>query len=175
MPRIRQTHSQHRTHQERQENEARIQAALDSLRSNLHKTPGEAARAFGVHPTTLRNRWLGRRKDVATAHLPLKLLSNVQEEVLVSWCIHLSLDRDTIGAYVYALCKKYPSGSWVERFLRRHRDLLVPRSTSGNDPSQTFSVKSRLPAGYPATSLTDSDSDSSDSGDAESEPVSSQN
>lgn len=81
-----------RTREECEENESRIQTALNAhaLCPNSHKVLGEAARVYDVNPTTLRNRWLGKRSDVSTAHLSQQLLTPTQREALVSWCIHLS-------------------------------------------------------------------------------------
>jgi hypothetical protein len=138
--------SMHRTPKEQEAYTLRMQAALNSLHSSLYKSPAEAARAFYLHPTTLRNQWLGRGRDNSVAHESQRLLTAAQSEALVSWCIHLSLaarplDRTTLGQYVHTLCGKYPSSSWVERFLQEHRDLLVLRSTTGIDPKWARAFK----------------------------------
>ncbi|KAG8707862.1 hypothetical protein FRC11_007072 [Ceratobasidium sp. 423] len=138
-----------RTPKEREENEMRIQNALNALRSGKYANPARAAREHGVNPRTLRDRWLERRRDNKTAHLSQQLLSNAQRKALASWCVHLSqldqpLDRVTVSKYVHALCGKYPSGSWVYLFLREYRNSPVP--------NQTFPVHRELSAGYPTTS-----------------------
>ena len=33
-----------------------------------------------------------------------------------------SLDRENIAAYVFDLCRKYPSNRWIQRSLRDHPD-----------------------------------------------------
>ena len=132
-----------RTPEEREENEARIQKALGSLRSGEYANPARAAREYGVNPTTLRNRWSGKRRDNKSAHLSRQLLTNAQREVLTSWCINPGrlvrpFDRAVVGEYVHILCGKYPSGSWTDRFLRELRNSAP---VAGIDPQSVIKVE----------------------------------
>ncbi|QRV77303.1 DDE superfamily endonuclease [Ceratobasidium sp. AG-Ba] len=120
--------------------EQRIQSAIRGLDSGEFCSANAAAQAQLLNPKTLRDRWSGKRRSDKAARQSQKLLTSIQEEVLESWCMHLSctgepLNRQTIAPYVQALCGTLPSSSWVERFLHNNPYLVTRRST-GLDPKR---------------------------------------
>ncbi|KAF8601777.1 hypothetical protein BDV93DRAFT_509825 [Ceratobasidium sp. AG-I] len=129
-----------RTPAEREAQERQIADALKALSDGSYKSAHAAAVALGLNPKTLRDRWLGRRKDGISAQAPCRLLTPTQSDILDSWCIHLSwtgepLSQTTIIPYVEALCGTQPSPSWVKRYLHDNPHLVFRRPT-GLDPKR---------------------------------------
>jgi hypothetical protein len=120
--------------------ELRVKKALDAYRDKEFRSIAAAAKAFGLNRGTLSNRWHHRRQDRFTAHESQRLLSNEQENALTALALHLSaigqpLSRRTLGPYVDSLCGKYPSQSWIDRFLHDNQQL-ANKSPNQIDPKR---------------------------------------
>jgi hypothetical protein len=87
----------------------------------------EAARVYHIHPKTLGARARGRKsRDEAHAHQ--RLLTHLQEEMLVRWCQNMGWRGEPVGlmdlrAMVADIAKQPVGLSWVGRFIERNPEL----------------------------------------------------
>lgn len=127
--------------------EVRYKLACDDLRSGKYTKYTDAAAAYDLSYQTLRHRYLNLHGVANLGHTGQQLLSRVQEEVLVDWCIFLGLmghpfHRVSIEFKVEQLAGRKPGKHWVKRFLKRHSAELRFRKAAGLDPkrAQAFNV-----------------------------------
>ena len=78
-------------------------------------------------------------KTRSDGHSSQKLLSQVQEDILVSWCEYQAsmaehLMHTTLQEHVRLLSSKVCSNIWVRRFLCRHATTIIAAKAQGLDP-----------------------------------------
>jgi len=120
--------------------EEKVEKAIVGLYNNTFPSVAAAARAVGLNKSTLHYRVHGQTHSIHEAHLPLRLLSFEQEQVLVEWCkysamLALPLRRSTLYKKVFALTGRVPGKHWYERFIKRHPELTL-RKPSALDPKR---------------------------------------
>ena len=112
-------------------------AALTDYRSGSWSLR-KVATAHSLPYSTLRHCVQGC-KTCSDGHSSQKLLSQVQEDVLVSWCEYQAsmakpLMCTTLREHVRLLSSIVPSDIWVRCFLCRHATTIIAAKARGLDP-----------------------------------------
>jgi ribosomal protein S14 len=107
---------------------------------NVAKVAQELTATHGIvcPYSTLYRRFNGNTVAASDAHIHQQLLTPGAETVLVDWLIFLGetshgINKLGLCARVKQTCRKKPSDTWVDNFLRRHPEVVL-RKTSGLDP-----------------------------------------
>jgi hypothetical protein len=113
-------------------------AAIDSAESGAKLSYRKAAETFKVDRTTFSRRHQDKARTNAEAHEEQMLLNPQQDKELVRYIQGLSErgiapTRSMIKKIASEVSKWEASEAWVERSLRRNRDLLTSRYTTGID------------------------------------------
>ena len=72
-----------------EDKEIRMQAAIQDFQDRKYKSSRDAARAYNISDSTLRNRMAGRTTRV-NSHGLQQILSNAEEKTLVRWITRLT-------------------------------------------------------------------------------------
>lgn len=117
---------------------AKAIAEIDSQDAEGQLSYRQVAKKYGVPVSTLTRRHHRQRQSREAAAKNHSLLTPPQEEHLVKHIQRLSAhalppSRAMIKKYVAALAPWEPSDSWVTRFLRRHRDAITNKTSTGID------------------------------------------
>jgi hypothetical protein len=125
------------------ETEARIEKAIEALKSKEAKSPYAAAKLYGLHLRTLTRR-LNGGLNCAQAHEHAQLLSATEEDALALWCRRLSaggypVRHQLIREMAWDILTRRVASvntpdmqlaslpligkNWVKRFLQRHPKL----------------------------------------------------
>jgi hypothetical protein len=113
-------------------------AAIDSSAQGDKLSYRKATEIFNVDRTTLSRRHHNKQQSVLDAHKEQMLLDPQEEKELVEYIQGLSASglaptRSMIKNIASEVSQWEVSRSWVERFLRRNRDQLSPKYTTGID------------------------------------------
>ena len=133
-----------------EEDETRIEQAKSDYDERRYKSISAAAKAHGVPYFTLRSRVQGLTQPRRISHDEQALLTQSEQKILVEWIQYLALTghplnkctlRPKIQAILSAkgiqnLDEKYPSKSWIQRFMKRHKSELKSGRGSGLDPKR---------------------------------------
>ncbi len=128
--------------------EARISEAKITYQCGDHKSIMAAARAHDIKHLyfTLRQRIQGTTLPRKEAQVQLQLLTIAEEATLIDWLKYLALTGHMLNICpkIWAILaakgknldSKYPSKSWIHRFIKRHLSDLKHGMGSGLDPKR---------------------------------------
>ena len=116
-------------------------AAIVALDNGQHFTYTEIANWFSVSRVTLARRYKGSQGSQDARKVARQKLNHHQEEELVQYIEHLTKralppTNKMIQNFATAIGGQYVGASWVTRFIRRHREHLVSRWTTGIDANR---------------------------------------
>ncbi|KAF8150853.1 hypothetical protein B0H34DRAFT_665455, partial [Crassisporium funariophilum] len=99
-----------------------IEEPCNAVKTKLVPNLAAAARQYGIHYGTLRNRYLSITQPTKQAHNDKRFLNNSQEKVLVEWMQFLGavgrpISRSTLRPKIKDLCGWMPGRTWIWRFL----------------------------------------------------------
>ena len=133
-----------------QEEETRIEQAKLDYDTHRYTSICAAAKAHHVPYFTLRRRIQGLTQPCRKAHAEQQLLTDAEEKTLVEWIQYLALtghplNKRTIRPKIQAILAakgirniddKYPSKTWIRKFMKRHASELKGSRGCGLDPKQ---------------------------------------
>ena len=109
---------------------ARIDAAMAQLDSQKTLNYAAAARAFGIHPTTLWRRYSGKTVSREKANSTFRQrLNNVQEDTLLGYIDsltdrHIPPTSQIVRNLAEEILKGPVGKNWTGRFLKRHAERI---------------------------------------------------
>ena len=138
-------------------NNALIEQAIDDLISQKKPNVRATARKYGVVHSTLLRRFKGQTSSAEEARSrSTQLLTNAQEEVIIEYLNKLS-DRgfhpspQILENLVVEMVGHPIGGRWVERFCKRHGNVLKSIYLRGMDRVRIIADNSRHFQHYFAT------------------------